>query len=745
MLAAVAVACVSCSKEPEYLSIVEIGTEYSSYEVSYAAGDMVVRVYSNGEFTASFDESVNWASFHENGERTITSSGDRELVIDVEKNRGLSRRAVMGIVCGRSRIEVEIVQGSMLNGGIEFVDANVLADSNGGEMSSKMLTLIDHDRIESEVSYEGDRHDWISGVKIVNNFVTFNVDRNYSGVIRSAVIVLSSTDELGEDVAGALYVKQPAADTEFEPLTFSQMYALLGTGSKVTVDRNYTITGFVLNDNTYGNGGEIFPVSRTFQDEEAADYTIYLESEDGAYGVRILARDAENNTTRRYDRAVINLNGMTLERLGGGEDDPVRYSLSGAVSSNILTTTASSAEALPVKVKRMSELTDEDVYTYVTLSDCEIPVRKGPLSPISYAYADFMSKYPMLIRDVEGSSMYMMTNTACTYARNGEPMPQGSGTVSGVIVHENCDQFEWDASAPSDERTFDLGNIGRYQIRHISRDDIDLAEDFGDGFSEMICEFRYFNRNYDELVRNVDGNNTIWSTYPPVVDPVGNVNGTMTHWPEGSQITAKYEWSQLGPVTSDGTFPNLEVGNGVTDYNGTPTTFGLANSSFSYTNGCIYYASTDAGPAWQASRWRRGSNDFCAWIVNFSTEELDASHSPMSIQFGAVNSYGTFGAPRYWKAQYSLDGNAWTDLGEYTVPDFPPLSGVKQYWQLPAYKYVNFTFPADADVWGKPDVYVRLIPSQDLASNSSGTTYATNIITNNIGSGLCYFAVRYNK
>ena len=744
MLMVVITVCMSCSKEPEYLSIIEIGTEFSRYDVSYAAGEVVVKVYSNSEFTASLGDDVNWAVFNENGERAIKCYGDSELVIDVTKNRGLSRRAVMSIVCSRSRIEVEIVQGSMLNGGIEFVDANVLADSAGGEMSSKMLTLIDHSSIESEVSYD-DQEGWISGVKIVNNFVVFNIEPNYSDAIRCGMIHLSAVDDLGEEVSGTLYVKQASETTALEPVTFVEMYALLEGGQKVTIDRDYTIEGYILNDNTYGNGGEIFPVSRTYQDYEAADYTIYLESPDGAHGVRILAKDAENNTTSRYDRAVINLNGLTLERLGGGENDPVRYSLSGAERSNILSTTASSLEDLPVKVKRMSELTDDDVYTYVTLRDCEIPVRKGPLSPISYAYAGFMSKYPMLIRDIEGSSMYMMTNTECTYARTGEVMPQGAGTISGVIVHENCDQFEWDAAAPSDERTFDLGNIGRYQIRHISRSDIDLAADFEDGFSEMICEFRYFNRNYEGLVRNVDDNNTIWSTYPPVADPIGNVNGTLTHWPEGTAITAKYEWTQLGPVTADGTFPNLEVGNGVTDYNGVPTTFGLANSSFSYTNGCIYYASTDAGPSWQASRWRRGSNDFCAWLVTFSTENIDADHAPMSIQFGAGNSYGTFGAPRYWKAQYSLDGNAWVDLGEYTVPDFPPLSGVKQYWHLPSYKYVNFTFPSDADVWGKAKVYVRLIPSRDLASNSSGTAYASSIITNNIGSGLCYFAVRYNK
>ena len=737
---------LACSKQAEWLDTVEIGTEFSTYEVSYGQGELVVKVWSNGEYTAELGADVNWASLRgADGAGRLKGYGDGEITIDLEKNRGLSRRAELTIVRSRSRVSVDILQGSMLNEGLEFVDANISVGYAGGETVSKMLTPVDADAVGMNVVYvSAEQSDWISGIKIVNNFVIFDVERNWSDAMRYATVVLSTTDALGREVTGSLYVSQQAEGMIFEPISFREMFALLGSRNEMIIDGNYTLTGYVVNDNTYGNGGEIFTVSRTFLDKEAADYTIYLESEDGSCGVRILCKDAESNTARRYDKAVICLNGLTLSRSGGG-NDPLRYSLSGAERGNILSTEASSADMLPVKVKSIRELTDDDVYTYVTLTDCEIPVRKGPLSPISYAYSGFMYVYPMLLRDRNGDAIYMMTNTWCTYARNGERMPQGSGTVSGVVVHETCDRFEWDPSAPTDERTFAVGNIGRYQIRHISRSDIDIAERFEDGFSDLICEFRYFNRNYDGLVRNVDDNGTIWSTYPAVADPVGNVNGTLVHWPSGTPVTAKYEWTSLGPVTDEGTFPNLAAGNGVTDYYGTPTTFGLANESFAYNNGCIYYASADAGPAWQAARWYRGTNDYCAWVSNFSTADRDAAQAPMSVQFGAVNSYGTFGAPRYWKAQYSVDGGEWIDLGEYTVPDFPPLSGVKQYFHCPAYKYVNFTFPADADVWGKNSVSVRLMPSRNAAADTSGTGYASGTIVNNVGSGLCYFAVRCNK
>lgn len=47
--------------------------------------------------------------------------------------------------------------------------------------------------------------------------------------------------------------------------------------------------------------------------------------------------------------------------------------------------TGNDASVLPVKQKYISELTDEDIYTFVTLRDCEFAVRKGSLTPCTRA------------------------------------------------------------------------------------------------------------------------------------------------------------------------------------------------------------------------------------------------------------------------------------------------------------------------------------------------------------------------
>ena len=140
-------------------------------------------------------------------------------------------------------------------------------------------------------------------------------------------------------------------------------------------------------------------------------------------------------------------------------------------------------------MKRYNELTDMDVYTWVTLADCELPVRKGSLTPINEGYArstnaNRETKYPMLVRDKNGDSFYMLTNTTCKYRRDGSMLPYGSGNISGVLVHETHDRFVWMGSK-------DMGDIGRYQIRHLTREDIALEKDFENSFSALLTEYRY--------------------------------------------------------------------------------------------------------------------------------------------------------------------------------------------------------------------------------------------------------------
>lgn len=73
-----------------------------------------------------------------------------------------------------------------------------------------------------------------------------------------------------------------------------------------------------------------------------------------------------------------------------------------------------------------------------------------------------------------------MTNIDCPYRRDGNILPQGSGTISGVIVHEEYTRFE------------NGGDIGHYQMRHLSREDIKIDQSKNNSFSTIIAEWNAF-------------------------------------------------------------------------------------------------------------------------------------------------------------------------------------------------------------------------------------------------------------
>ena len=282
-----------------------------------------------------------------------------------------------------------------------------------------------------------------------------------------------------------------------------------------------------------------------------------------------------------------------------------------------------------------------------------------------------------------------------------------------------------------------LGHIGRYQIRPFKRSEIALAEDFADGFSDMIMEIRYYAPAGSQVVQNV-ASNLIYSTYPPVADPVHNtadIKGYLELCTAAGNATgtAVYrDWTHLGPM-ENGVITDPARGNGVFDF------YGVASEWTPYstvrTNALIMCSS-----AWyKSSGW---SMEQC-WKAVFSTVGLTEANFPLSVQFGACSGLGqTVGAPRYWALEYSLDDGDWIQVANYTVPDFPILSA-RRAWQCPAYKYISITLPQDPSLLGNNQVYLRLIPCSTLAGTID--TYDGGQIVNDKATELNYFAIRYNK
>ena len=230
------------------------------------------------------------------------------------------------------------------------------------------------------------------------------------------------------------HLTQANAKNEFgHEISFSEVRDLVGI-----VNKDVYIEGRIISDIGNGNNGENMMTGQTSIDYTETYRTAYIQSLDGSQGFMIKTVTEDDNIFERYSKVRILLKGVTVE----AESNPERYILKKVTSAMVMSSVSGSAADIPQKVKRYNELTDMDVYTWVTLADCELPVRKGSLTPINEGYArstnaNRETKYPMLVRDKN------------------------------------------------------MGDIGRYQIRHLTREDIALEKDFENSFSALLTEYRY--------------------------------------------------------------------------------------------------------------------------------------------------------------------------------------------------------------------------------------------------------------
>ena len=143
---------------------------------------------------------------------------------------------------------------------------------------------------------------------------------------------------------------------------------------------------------------------------------------------------------------------------------------------HIVTKEAGTAEELPAKRRFIDQLTDADIYTQVTLKRCQMAVRTGRFIPVHINYTNsFNNYYPAAVLDRHGDMIYLMTNHGCDW--RFKEMPDGEGTITGIIVHEPYTFFERG------------GDIGRYQIRNVTREDIALDESADNVFSAVAVEW----------------------------------------------------------------------------------------------------------------------------------------------------------------------------------------------------------------------------------------------------------------
>lgn len=317
--------------------------------------------------------------------------------------------------------------------------------------------------LTSSVTYEGSQKDWISNVTTTTEALSFDVTDNETKEARKAVI---KVELASKGIAVELKVTQGIKTRQY---SFEELRAVLPSAGEQAFEGDF-FEGVIVADAGQKNMETNPMTSATSYDDNESAITNYVQSLDGKYGMRLKFATAADNTLKKGDKVKISLAGATLVR----EDNPVRYTLKGV---NANTVTVEENVRLTARQKTIAELTDEDIYTLVTLPDVEVPFCYGSWVNVRKEWIDAkrINFDNRILRDVNGNKIRMIVNTDTEWYLTDAGVPKGSGPVSGVIVNTTSEYYGSDI-------------LGKYQIRPMKLSDIEIKDN---GFSEILVAWDY--------------------------------------------------------------------------------------------------------------------------------------------------------------------------------------------------------------------------------------------------------------
>lgn len=461
---------MACEKSYEMdYEIKELAVRDSVYVLGAKASECIIPVFASGTVNVELIGGENgWATLE-----TDVLQGDCSLLVKAADNtEGVPRMAeVLLTLEGKELRDTVLVkqegQLQTLFCPIYVKDGNDsrsnLSQVAAGNEASSLEYVVEYqniptDQLKTEVTYFDYKGGWVTDCHVSDSLVRVSLSPNDSPVSRRAAVTVYYLDGWKRRIETQLYIVQTDLDGNIGTDICGMEARLLATEEGYTVNDDYILAGTVISDCSSRNM-ELNPLLEfNVLDTLASLRTAYVQTEDGM-GFKLRFSEVQDNVLEFGTAVKINLYGCTLLK----EPSPDRYLICGMSGVNLID--VSQGTVVP-SVRKISELTADDIYTYVTLTDTEFAFKRGAYLDIAeHNDYKFMDGWASLLIDDEGSSIYAPVNVNCAWRRTGEGLPQGTGNTTGIIVSHEMPR---------------IGDAGQYQIRVLDKSGFAQAQEADD-------------------------------------------------------------------------------------------------------------------------------------------------------------------------------------------------------------------------------------------------------------------------
>lgn len=635
--AAILLSLTSCSAfyDAEFKDLHELASANSRIVVPVEGGTAEFTVYSNGKVTVDAEGAEACSASLD----ATSFSGDHKLTVEFPRNDGMRRmvRLCLSLDGGVKKDTLYALQ----EGEQAYLRCpspyKIVDGSAAGMAGFDIETNIGLDELETEINYITGSQGWISAVTPDLSGIIVETTAAEDEAARGSV-TLHYTDGWGESHDVALFVTRTDKNGKYgHQLSFAEVAAYAGRGE--IADEVYT-EAVVISDCSSANM-ELNPsISYNKVDTDENSRTAYVQALDASSGFRLKFVNPSDNLLVHGTVVSLSLYGTTVEK----DERTESYTIYGLSGANLLD--SRSGTSVTPNRKKVSELSDKDIYTYVTVPDMEFACKWGAYTNVYENYTlkssvnesatknnNRLDGWATLLHDADGHAIYAPVNMLCLWRRSGEGVPQGIGPLTGIVVSNDIRRY---------------GNVGRYQIRVLDESGFGQEKD-GKGAFTTLAEWdgAPYQYRFSQYAANPRYAYAKLASIVPS-DDFSSSNTT----PRGE---LRCENSQMG---SDTTYP--------------------LSSFTSYTSPSA--ENLGACPTSPASLYRKAlclsteikgwfewqDNEVCGYkglVMDINTEGISGSLVQVHYAFsvGKVSAASSQHFPAHWCTEYSCDGGAtWT-------------------------------------------------------------------------------------